>query len=638
MTPSTSRPGFVQRLFFGAFFFCLLLVLLEFVAGLADLEKYDRLFMPKSAYPVFVPGEGGDADYFVTSSHFERFINKQRFLRAKPTGLTRIFIIGGSAAYGWPYPDPYSFSGYLRRALEKTAPGRFEIINVAGMSFGSHRVLDILRDVMLYDPDVVIVYSGNNEYVERNVLPETPPVSGPLTKVSGLLGNLDLYRAMRLAVYKVAPSVLEKKRKPDITDIRANPDVERGALGRSTEIDAEVLRNYTRNIIAMRDMLSAANVTGIFCTVPSNIGGWLPTVADPRFDSEQDLKRWLELLDMREKAFAAGNLALEEQIMRDILAITPDDAGMLFNHGKVLWNLGLRPESYDTLVRAKDLDLRPMRALSTFNRVINNLAGDRPTIRTADLESLFRDAYLEGKAESLFLDYCHFTIQGHKLVAHYLLRTLANTLRDIPVEDAENAIAADGAADSMDDYVRGHELYARAITLQNNRRFDEAIGAYEQVLELLGDFSAALSNLAHIYYQLNRFEESKKTYQRAVTANPRNREALLGLGFINKAENQLDKAEEYFQRAIRANPDAPNAYEALADIALERGNIPDAISLYSRSIELGGDNGDLRRNLGTAYERAGDLQRAAQNWKAALAFNPYDRQAREKLGQSAPTE
>ena len=162
----------------GVAVFLLIVLLFEMLLGLAGLEEHDRKFAPRSSYPVFTAGEGAGADLLVTSSHFRGFLNYQEFAARKAEGVRRVFVVGGSAAYAWPYGEEYGFTGYLRRALEKVSPGGFEIINAAGMSYGSHRVLDVLGDVVLHDPDLVVVYSGNNEYVERNVLPAAGPGGG----------------------------------------------------------------------------------------------------------------------------------------------------------------------------------------------------------------------------------------------------------------------------------------------------------------------------------------------------------------------------------------------------------------------------------------------------------------------------
>lgn len=154
----------------GVTVFCLLVIVLNTLLGFADLKKYDKEFIPKNSSPVFVAGEGELAQSYVTNPAYRNTINYQTFATNKAKGVRRIFVVGSSPAFAWPFTEQYGFSGYLRRALESFAPGKFEIINAAGMSFGSHRVYDVLQDVIALDPDLVIVYSGNNEYVERNVI------------------------------------------------------------------------------------------------------------------------------------------------------------------------------------------------------------------------------------------------------------------------------------------------------------------------------------------------------------------------------------------------------------------------------------------------------------------------------------
>jgi tetratricopeptide (TPR) repeat protein len=469
--------------------------------------------------------------------------------------LTRIFIVGGSAAFAWPYTEEYGFSGYLRRALDRKAPGKFEVINAAGMSFGSHRVLDVLKDVVQFDPDLIIVYSGNNEYVERNVLPGVKKAPETMKGLSSLLGRLNLYRAVRLGIYKISPEVFQQQLKQDITDIRANPDVERGALGRSADIDREVLVNYRKNITAMRDLLVSHGIKGIFSTVPVNVGGWLPTVADPQFVNEQDLKRWLELYERKENAFSRGDISLEGRLLEEMIKITPNDAGMIFNYGKVLWNQGKLKSSYRELVRAKDLDLRPMRALSSFNDVINSTVDEKSGIYLADLDGVVKNNFMNGVAEELFLDYCHFTENGHKLAAINLINVIQRAKEtNLPLKQVVEEISSDDKALSKENYVRGHELYAQAIAFQNNGSFDQAIEKYKQVLTLLGDFTSAYSNLGNIYSKQGKFELSKNMYHRAIEADPKNIEALTALGYLYFNENRLNMAEELFFRAQKENP------------------------------------------------------------------------------------
>jgi tetratricopeptide (TPR) repeat protein len=587
--------------------------------------------MPRSSYPIFVAGKGDMADYYVTNPHFGAYINKQSFLRVKPADVTRIFVVGGSAAYGFPCTEEYGFSGYIRRALDQAAPNRFEIINAAGMSFGSHRVLDVLKDVTLYDPDLVIIYSGNNEYVEQNVLPEIKKPPAAIEKISSLLNQTDIYRALRLGLLKAAPGVFESRIKQDVTDIRSDPQVHRGNIGRSSHTDTSILANYRNNIGAMKELLIQRGIKGIFCTVPVDLGGWLPQTNLPQFVDETAAARWMELLELRDTAFQKDDTALEAEYLQQILENTPRDPGMLFNYGKVLWMLGRYEAAYQELVKAKDFDFRPIRALSSFNEVIRNTGDENNGIFLADLKSLVKEKYIQGQARDIFLDYCHLTETGHKLVAAWLLPVLdqAVTSPSLDIDSLSGLIMGDTTAKVKNDFVRGHELYAQALTFENNRRFDLAEKYYLDSLAYLPEFDQSYTNLGHIYADQNDFARAKEMYTRALQIKPDNHQVNLALGYLNLQEDRFDQADKFFNKSLGITPDLPGAYSGLGDVAMHRGEYRQAVKYYNDSLRMGEDSEWLRKNLAQAYLSLGDRKNAVLNWQNALKFSPFDQETRE---------
>jgi tetratricopeptide (TPR) repeat protein len=585
--PSYQHPELspIKKLLFGFIFFCLILLMFEFLLSFAGLEKHDSKFMPKSSYPIFVPGKGDMSDYYVTSPHFGAYINSQSFLREKPADLTRIFVIGGSAAYGFPYTEEYGFSGYLRRALDKAVQGNFEVINVSGMSFGSHRVLDVLKDVVLHEPDLVIIYSGNNEYVEQNILPETKTPPAALEKISSLLDRTDIYRAIRLGLFKVIPKVFETRMKQDITDIRSNPRVSRGDIGRSSHTDSTILANYRNNINAMKDLLVQQGVKVILVTVPVDIGGWLPKSGLPQFANEDAAQKWIELVDLRDKAFNSGDLAQEAEYMQKILKITPNDPGMRFNLGKVLWMLGKYETSYQELVKAKDLDYRPTRALSSFNEVVRSNVDESNGVYLADLDGIVKEKYMQGQAKGIFLDYCHLTETGNKLAAQWLLPIIDKALQSAQLD----------------------------INL---------------LPELIIKDPRAETKLGHIYADKNELKKAADMYNKALQLNPKNHKSLLALGYISLHEGKLDQAENSFEKAIKVSTILPGAYAGLGDVAMRRGKFQQAVKYYNDSLRLGQDSVWLRKSLAHAYLSLGDNENAVRNWKIALKYNPFDQETR----------
>ncbi|HEY4760239.1 MAG TPA: hypothetical protein VIH42_06645, partial [Thermoguttaceae bacterium] len=86
-------------------------------------------------------------------------------ISAKPAGTVRIFVLGSSAAQGIPYPS-YSFGRILEVMLREQYPGtRFEVVNAAMTAINSHVTQEIARDCAAYQPDLFIVYMGNNEVI-----------------------------------------------------------------------------------------------------------------------------------------------------------------------------------------------------------------------------------------------------------------------------------------------------------------------------------------------------------------------------------------------------------------------------------------------------------------------------------------
>src|SRR5262249_49934397 len=85
--------------------------------------------------------------------------------KRKAPGTYRIFVLGESAAMGFPDPST-SFARVLEVMLRERHPDtRFEVVNAAMVAINSHIVLPIARQCVRHEPDLFIVHLGNNEVV-----------------------------------------------------------------------------------------------------------------------------------------------------------------------------------------------------------------------------------------------------------------------------------------------------------------------------------------------------------------------------------------------------------------------------------------------------------------------------------------
>lgn len=82
----------------------------------------------------------------------------------KPPGTYRIFCIGQSTTEGYPFEPRGGYPQWLGLVLKDVLPGRkIEVINAGVSGSDSTRDLAIVNDVLNYQPDILVLYEGNNE-------------------------------------------------------------------------------------------------------------------------------------------------------------------------------------------------------------------------------------------------------------------------------------------------------------------------------------------------------------------------------------------------------------------------------------------------------------------------------------------
>ncbi len=154
-----------NRILFGFYIFLVPLFLL-----LISLEIYLRFnfhsFFKERDIQSFHPflqsvPVKGDHEFHINSAGFRgREIQKE-----KSPGIYRIFIMGGSAAFGINVSYEKSLSAILEEKLQVRYPERkIEVINAAVPWYSTeHSLISYLFDVKDYQPDMIIMWHGIND-------------------------------------------------------------------------------------------------------------------------------------------------------------------------------------------------------------------------------------------------------------------------------------------------------------------------------------------------------------------------------------------------------------------------------------------------------------------------------------------
>ncbi len=218
--------------------------------------------------PLFVK----DGDTMVTAKNKIKWFNAQSFPKRKAGGTVRIFCMGGSTTFGHPCRDPTSFCGWLRECLPVAdASKRWELVNAGSISYASYRVAALMEELASYEPDLFIVYCGQNEFLEDRTysgLMEMPAA------VRGLQATLAQSRTYSLISRLIkggkrsggAPGKLDA----EVTTILDTVGIDK--YSRDEDWKRKVVSHYRFNMARMVD-IARANGSKVVFVMPRRICG-----------------------------------------------------------------------------------------------------------------------------------------------------------------------------------------------------------------------------------------------------------------------------------------------------------------------------------------------------------------------------
>jgi tetratricopeptide (TPR) repeat protein len=111
-------------------------------------------------------------------------------------------------------------------------------------------------------------------------------------------------------------------------------------------------------------------------------------------------------------------------------------------------------------------------------------------------------------------------------------------------------------------------------------------------------------------------------------------EALLNLALATWKFGDLDAAEATYQRVLALKPSHIDALRALAALALERKDVKRALELHQALASAGGRSVEVSFNTGMLLQAAGELEKAADCFRAAVDQKPDFSQALLGLGNA----
>lgn len=343
----------------------------------------------------------------------------------------RIFCLGGSTVQGRPYAIDTSFTTWLELSLQAAQPDRsWEVVNCGGVSYASYRLVPILNEVLGYEPDLIILYTGHNEFLEDRTYRQvktTPPL---VIWAHAWFSRSRLYNAARSTWidWKDAdlPDSASETTQLD-TEVHTLLDDYGGlaAYHRDDVWRAGAVEHYRANLERMIQLARQRGVPVMLVNPVSNLKDCPPfKMANSDDLSRDDLVAFDQLW---EAARQSAELELEQRIelLRGAVAIDPRHAGAQFLLGVCLLEQGRTGEAKTALIRAKDEDLCPLRMIEPLHAALQQVASAYG-VPLVDARRLFEQQSRHGiPGSELLIDHIHPTVNGHQMIADALLREMA---------------------------------------------------------------------------------------------------------------------------------------------------------------------------------------------------------------------
>ncbi|MGE0144064.1 MAG: hypothetical protein AB7I19_09290 [Planctomycetota bacterium] len=384
--------------------------------------------------------------------------NNVRFRTVKEPGTLRIFCAGGSACAGWPHGPEQTWSRYLETALRAAYPDRkVEVLNVSGHAFPAYRVRPVVEEILRFEPDLLILWSGNNEFVEKRNYAAT---AGAQRLARALSKHSRLFRLLLGGVAAAKKQVLPDDNREAAAFMFAQFEQVALDLRADPEQFAAVLDHYEFTIDAMLSAARSRGVPTLLLTVPSNLRDWRPNVSRTILAGDA-LAQWQAATRAGRKAMLEGEFERAIVELRHARTLDPQCADSAFHLAQALERASQAPEAHAEYVAARDLDLTPFRASSAVLERLIAAAKRHPAVAVVDLVEAFREA-ASGAAPGydLFLDYVHPTRKGNLLAARLVFDAILDRGWLGEAKGARDfSVIEDGYDESHDLSVRTHVLY-----------------------------------------------------------------------------------------------------------------------------------------------------------------------------------
>lgn len=662
-------------------------------------------------------GFGYPADYFVKNTIDGRVAwvgNGQFCLRFFPPALVRplerlvvspqkaertarIFILGSSAAQGDPAPS-FGFSRILEVLLRERYPNRrFEVVNTAVTAINSNVVLPIAKDCARLEPDLFVLYLGNNEVIGP---------FGPATVFAPFARRLWFIRATMAAKATRIGQLVDAGARVLSRGERTPRDWGGMAMFLGNRIRhgdprmEAVYEHFRQNLDDICRCGLRAGAKIIVCTLGVNLRDCAPFASLHRSGlPPAESARWDELYRQGNAAESAGRTAEAAGAYETAATIDDTFADLQFRLGRCYLALGRSDEAARRYALARDYDTLPFRANGRLAEILSNTGsgGEARGVYLADVARAFERASPDGlPGDELLYEHVHMSFHGNYVVARTVLEQVERSLGEAsagnmlseaecaerltftgwdrrriendvlermksppftgqldhaarvqaledrikrlqecgqPRELAEAEQACRRALDRSAEDWRLRENFARLL-LEGRKDAAGAVEQYRLVVRAVPFDHLSHHNLALALREAGQFDEAVACHREALRIRPGFAAAVCALATTLARQGRTAEATECVTQVLKEQPAQAEAHAALGGILEQQGRCEEALAHFTKAGFSPADLAAAHNRIGVTLAKAGKTDEALARFAQALDLDPAFPEAHSNAGRA----
>ncbi len=484
--------------------------------------------------------------------------NLDLFLKEKPQNSFRIFVLGSSTAYGFPYHSGMMFSRILQERLQNSFPEKkIEVVNIAITAINSFTFQDKIDEVLNEKPDALLIYAGHNEFYGGMGI-GSKDAFGKIRWIKILhLQFLDLkiYQLIQSFINKITSGISGKDADqiPETATLMQRSAANLGIVYKS-DVYEKAHVHYEKNMSNVLRKASKNKVPVFFSEVICNIKD-LPPFASVESDEYPT-------------------------------------ANEVYNEALDYEHRGEYKEAKNLYYKAKDLDGIRFRASEEINDIINNLA-TKYNAYLVKMKPIFEKNSPNGIiGDNLLTEHVHPNVDGYFLMADAFYNSLIES-SILGQPDTTNTKSSEWYRKNWG-FTDLDSLSANLLIrkLKGGWPFqpDSIVNSFIRTYEPIS-FIDSLAYRA-VRYDDFSFESAHKT-----------------LAKYYLTHNQAEKAVLEYKSILKSDPYKITNYSEAGDILFNIKNFKEALDYYSPALKLYRDDYVLSR-LGETYSFLGKFDLA----------------------------